>query len=76
MTMEDWKETLDGFLKLADREILEDAGRISANIARNHAASEFERYRIVQDRTFESDFDKEVAALRRAAEGGEKKRGR
>ena len=67
MTMEDWKETLDGFLKLTDREILEDAGRISADIARNHAESEFERYRIVQDRMFESDFDKEVKALKEVA---------
>ncbi len=73
-TMEDWKETLDGFLKLTDREILEDAGRISADIARNHAESEFERYRIVQDRTFESDFDKEVKALRQAAGAAEKRR--
>ena len=73
-TMEDWKETLDGFLKLTDREILEDAGRISADIARNHAESEFERYRIVQDRTFESDFDKEVKVLRQVAEGAGKQR--
>lgn len=68
MTMEDWKETLDGFLKLTDRKILEDAGRISSDIARNHAESEFEHYRIVQDRMFESDFDKEVTALKQAAE--------
>ena len=73
-TMEDWKETLDGFLKLTDRQILEDAGRISAAIARNHAESEFERYRVVQDRTFESDFDKEVKALKQVAEAAEKQR--
>lgn len=75
-TMEDWKETLDGFLKLTDREILEDAGRISASIARNHAESEFDRYRIAQDRAFESDFDKEVKALKQAAEATEKRRAR
>lgn len=60
MTMEDWAKRLDQFLAFDEREILADAGRISAKIARDHAESEFEKYRIVQDRLFESDFDKEV----------------
>ena len=58
MTMADWEERLSGFLKLWDREILQDAGKVTAEIARTHAESEFEKYRIVQDRLFVSDFDK------------------
>lgn len=58
MTMQDWEERLSGFLKLWDREILQDAGKVSAEIAQAHAESEFEKYRIVQDRLFESDFDR------------------
>ena len=63
MTMVDWEERLSGFLKLWDRNILQDAGKVSAEIAKAHAESEFEKYRIVQDRLFESDFDKQVKAL-------------
>lgn len=58
MTMEDWAKRLDKFLDADDREILLDNGRVSAEIARSHAESEFERYRIVQDRLFQSDFDR------------------
>lgn len=70
MTMEDWARQLDRFLELTDRGILQNAGRISAEAARLHAESEFERYRVVQDLRFESDFDrvvKEVAKLEQAA---------
>ena len=63
MTMADWEERLSGFLKFWDREILQDAGKVSAEIAKAHAESEFEKYRIVQDRLYESDFDKAVKAL-------------
>jgi len=49
---------LAGFLKLWDREILQDAGKVSAELAKQHAESEFEKYRIVQDRLFQSDFDR------------------
>lgn len=63
MTMADWEERLSGFLKLWDREILQDAGKVTAEIAKAHAESEFEKYRITQDRLFESDFDKEVKKL-------------
>jgi hypothetical protein len=58
MTMEDWEKRLSGFLQLWDREILQDSGRVSAELAKAHAESEFEKYRIVQDRLFESDFDR------------------
>ena len=58
MTMQDWEERLNGFLKLWDRDILRDAGKVSAELAKAHAETEFEKYRIVQDRLFESDFDR------------------
>lgn len=58
MTMADWEERLNGFLTLWDREILKDAGKISAELAKIHAETEFEKYRVVQDRLYESDFDR------------------
>jgi len=58
MTMADWETRLAGFLKLWDRDILQDAGKVSAELAKQHAESEFEKYRIVQDRLFQSDFDR------------------
>ena len=58
MTMEDWAKRLDLFLEFDEREILQDKGKIPDEIAKAHAESEFEKYRIVQDRLFESDFDK------------------
>ena len=58
MTMEDWEQRLNGFLKLWDRDVLQDNGKISAEIAKAKAESEFEKYRIVQDRLYQSDFDK------------------
>ncbi len=73
MTMEDWEKRLTGFLTLWDREILQDAGKVTAEIAKAHAESEFEKYRIVQDRLFESDFDrmlKQIEALQKP-EGGD-----
>jgi len=63
MTMEDWAIQLDKLLELDAREILKDAGKVSAKIAKDHAESEFEKYRIIQDRLFESDFDREVKAI-------------
>jgi len=63
MTMADWEERLSGFLRLWDREILQDAGKVTAELAKAHAESEFEKYRIVQDRLFESDFDRDVLRL-------------
>ncbi len=63
MTMEDWSKRLDIFLAAFDRQILQDSGQVSAEIAKAHAESEFEKYRIVQDRLFESDFDRETKRL-------------
>lgn len=58
MTMKDWSEKLNGFLKFMDYDILKDSGKVSAEIAKLHAESEFEKYRIIQDKTYLSDFDK------------------
>ena len=58
MTMEDWAKRIDKFLDATDREILQDAGRITAEYAKEYAESEFEKYRVIQDRLFSSDFDK------------------
>ncbi len=63
MTMEDWAKRLDRFLEADDREILQNSGKVTALIAKSFAESEFEKYRIVQDRLFESDFDKEIKHL-------------
>ena len=63
MTMEDWAKRLDGFLNFTDLNVLHGSGKVSMETAKQHAESEFEKYRIVQDRLFESDFDKSVKAL-------------
>ncbi|MDD4505805.1 MAG: virulence RhuM family protein [Sulfurospirillaceae bacterium] len=63
MSMEDWAKRLDAFLEFDDREILRDAGQITKKIADEHALSEFEKYRVAQDRLFRSDFDKLLLAL-------------
>ena len=57
MTMEDWEERLNGFLTLWDHDVLKDNGKISAELAKIHAETEFEKYRIVQDKIYISDFD-------------------
>lgn len=67
MTMADWAKRLDGFLEFNGNEILTGPGKISHEQAKLHAETEFEKYRIVQDRLFESDFDrmlKQAAPLR------------
>ncbi|MBR6448323.1 MAG: virulence RhuM family protein, partial [Methanomicrobium sp.] len=58
MTMVDWSEKLDAFLKFNDAEILHDKGKVTAAIAKAFAESEFEQYRVIQDRLYQSDFDK------------------
>ena len=63
MTMEDWSKRLDLFLMADDREILNDAGKITAKIAKAKAKTEFEKYRIIQDKLFVSDFDKYLLEL-------------
>ena len=62
MTMEDWAKKLDVFLRFNEEEVLHDKGRVSAEIAKSFAESEFEKYRVIQDRLFESDFDKLIAS--------------
>lgn len=72
MTMQDWETRLNRFIAATDREVLSDAGKVTAEIARAHAESEFEKYRIVQDRLFESDFDRVVAETKRLGEAAPK----
>jgi len=68
MTMQDWEVRLNRFIEATDREILQDAGKVTAEIAKAHAESEFEKYRIVQDRLFESDFDRMVKQIESKAD--------
>ncbi len=70
MTMQDWETRLNKFIEATDREILQDAGKVTAEIAKAHAESEFEKYRIIQDRLFESDFDR---LMKQLGHGEEKK---
>ena len=67
MTMQDWEARLNRFIEATDREVLQDAGKVTAEIAKAHAESEFEKYRIVQDRLFDSDFDR---LLKKIESGG------
>ena len=57
LTMQDWEKRLNGFIEMFDYGILKDAGKVSAEIAKLHAETEFEKYRVIQDRTFISDYD-------------------
>lgn len=63
MTMEDWAARLNAFLQFNQREILENPGKVSQEIARSFAESEFEKYRVIQDQLYESDFDRSVRVL-------------
>ena len=63
MTMQDWETRLNRFIAATDREILQDAGKVTSEIAQAHAESEFEKYRIVQDRLYESDFDAKLKKI-------------
>lgn len=60
MTMEDWESRLNRFIEATDRQVLQNAGKVTAEIAKAHAETEFEKYRIIQDQLFESDFDRIV----------------
>jgi hypothetical protein len=68
MTMRDWETRLNRFIEAADRNVLQDVGKVTAEIAKAHAESEFEKYRIVQDRLFESDFDRMIKEISQADE--------
>jgi hypothetical protein len=63
MTMQDWATKLNAFLKFNERDLLDHPGKVSAEVAKAFAESEFEKYRIVQDRLFESDFDRMIKRL-------------
>ena len=63
MTMEDWKTKLDAFLRFNDAEVLQDKGNVTATIAKEFAESEFEKYRVIQDTLYQSDFDRLVQGL-------------
>jgi hypothetical protein len=67
MTMKDWAGKLNAFLQFNERDILDNPGKVSQEVAKAFAESEFENYRIVQDRLFESDFDRHI---KKALEGG------
>lgn len=69
MKMKDWVKKLDAFLDFNEYQILTNAGKVSTAVAKQLAEEEYDRFRVVQDREFESDFDKEVKKL-----SGEKKR--
>jgi len=75
MSMDDWAKRLDGFLEFNGNEILTGAGKVSHEETKLHAETEFEKYRIIQDRLFESDYDRFLRALdaARIAENGERK---
>lgn len=63
MKMSDWIEKLDAFLKFNDYEVLQNAGKVSAEVAKSLAEKEYEKFRVIQDKKYESDFDKEVKKL-------------
>ncbi len=63
MTMQDWEIRLNQFIDATDRKVLQDAEKVTAEIAKAHAETEFEKYRIIQDRLFESDFDRMIKNL-------------
>lgn len=58
MTMADWEKRLNAFLTFMDREVLQNAGSVSAKMAKLHAETEFEKFRIIQDKEYTSDFDR------------------
>ena len=63
LTMQDWEKRLNSFIEMFDYGLLKDAGKVSAEIAKRHAETEFEKYRVIQDRLFMSDFDKYLLEL-------------
>lgn len=67
LTMQDWETRLNGFIEMFQYGLLKDAGRVSAEIAKLHAETEFEKYRVIQDKLFVSDFDKYLLELEEAA---------
>jgi len=71
MTMADWEKKLNGFLTIWDREVLQDAGKVSAELAKMHALSEFEKYRVIQDNVYISDYDRYMLELEEQIDNSE-----
>ena len=71
LTMQDWETRLNGFIQMFEYGLLKDAGKVSAEIAKLHAETEFEKYRVIQDKLFLSDFDKYMLELEEAAKAKE-----
>ena len=71
LTMQDWETRLNSFIEMFEYGLLKDAGKVSAAIAKLHAESEFEKYRIIQDRRFMSDYDKYLIELENQAKSSE-----
>jgi hypothetical protein len=65
MKMKDWVEKLDAFLHFNEYDILKDAGSVSHEVAVKLAEKEYDKFRVIQDKTFESDFDKEIKKLKK-----------
>jgi hypothetical protein len=63
--MNDWINRLDAFLQFNEKDILTNSGKVTAEIAKSFAKNEFEKYRVIQDRLYESDFDKEMEKLKK-----------
>lgn len=63
MKMSDWIDKLDAFLKFNEYEVLQNAGTVSAEVAKQLAEQEFEKFRIIQDQQYKSDFDREIKRL-------------
>ena len=63
MTMQDWETRLNGFIQMLEYGLLKDAGKVTAEIAKLHALAEFEKYRVIQDRLYMSDYDRFILEL-------------
>ena len=71
LTMADWEKKLNGFLTIWDREVLQDAGKVSTELAKMHALSEFEKYRVIQDNVYISDYDRYMLELEEQIDNSE-----
>ena len=67
LTMRDWETRLNGFIQMFEYGLLKDSGKVTAEIAKLHAETEFEKYRVIQDKLFLSDFDKYMLELEETA---------
>ena len=68
LTMQDWESRLNSFIEMFEYGLLKDAGKVSAEIAKLHAETEFEKYRVIQDKLFMSDYDRYLLELEKEAE--------